>query len=115
MSLRSINQKKRDEHLTEMNQELDRISSYFEEQGAERIIHFGSHAKDQAVLTSDLDIFVVIPSEVPFIERTINAYKALLPKIESDIIIYTPEEYERNIDRPFLKEIHKTGRLIYEK
>ena len=105
----------RTEHLQELHAELQRITGLLTDMGAEKMILFGSCAMNTAGSLSDLDLFVIMETELPFIERLPHFYRILMPSVPTDLIIYTPEEFERNKDRPFIKEILKTGKILYEK
>ena len=112
---REITQHLRTLHLEELQDELKRISGHFMEMGALKIILFGSCATNTAGQFSDLDLFIVMDTDLPFIERLMYFYKTILPSVPTDIIVYTPEEFERNKDNPFIREIIKNGKIIYEK
>lgn len=112
---REITQQLRTLHLEELQEELKRISGHFMEMGALKIILFGSCASNTAGQLSDLDLFIVMDTDLPFIERLMYFYKTILPSVPTDIIVYTPEEFERNKDNPFIREIIKNGKIIYEK
>lgn len=62
---------------------------------AEKIILFGSYAYGNPDRESDLDILVVMHSNLPRYKRSIPIYRALagllIPKV---IVVYTPAEIE---------------------
>lgn len=54
---------------------------------------FGSYVQGLASAWSDIDILIVMPTTIPFIERSRifdNLYELGLPV---DILVYTPEEF----------------------
>jgi predicted nucleotidyltransferase len=112
---REITQQLRTLHLEELHKELNRISGLFKNMGALKIILFGSCATNTAGQLSDLDLFIVMDTDLPFIERLMYFYKTILPSVPTDILVYTPEEFDRNKDNPFIREIIKNGKIIYEK
>lgn len=81
----------------------------------ERIILFGSFARGRRDLLTDLDILVVMQTELPFIERLKFLYQTLDLPVDADIICYTPEEFEALKEGPFLKKALKEGIVLYEK
>ncbi|NLV26547.1 MAG: nucleotidyltransferase domain-containing protein [Methanomicrobiales archaeon] len=105
----------RTKHLQEMKTELNRLTELLKEMGALKIILFGSCAMNTAGRLSDLDIFVIMETDLPFVERLSHFYKILLPSVPTDLILYTPAEFVRNKDNPFIKEILKNGKIMYKK
>jgi len=84
----------------------------------ERIILFGSYAYGKPRGESDLDILVVMDSDLPRYKRSVPIYKALADLlIPMDILVYTPQEIEDWSDVPqaFITSILRKGRVIYEK
>jgi predicted nucleotidyltransferase len=70
-----------------------RLSSLF---AIEKIILFGSRAgggfKDQ----SDWDFLVIVQSDIPFVQRQAQAFKALgKHEFSVDLLVYTPAEAEQ--------------------
>jgi predicted nucleotidyltransferase len=81
-----------------------------------RIILFGSAARGDADQFSDLDFVVIKQTHQPFLERLKEA--ALLVKAPGsiDILVYTPEEWQRmqETESPFAERVLAEGRLVYE-
>lgn len=83
-----------------------------------KIILFGSHARGEANMHSDLDLLVVLRSVSPKRREVVEMRRALgdLP-VSKDVIVTTPEEIDRRGDlvgtvlRPALRE----GRVLYER
>lgn len=91
-----------------------------------KVIVFGSYATNNLHEDSDLDLLIVLN-----INKSIKTYeeknyikseirKAIRPinrKIPIDLIIYTIPEYNKikNNMSSFLREIHETGKVVYEK
>ena len=93
---------------------IDLIVSEFH---PERIIIFGSVARGSATDTSDLDILVVMDSDLKPTRRAREIYTATSDiDLAMDIIVLTPEEFEENRDDPysFTSEIVRTGVVAYE-
>ncbi|HEX9867910.1 MAG TPA: nucleotidyltransferase domain-containing protein [Candidatus Tectomicrobia bacterium] len=83
-----------------------------------KIILFGSHARGEAGLESDIDLLVVLP-EVANKRHAVVAIRRLLTDLlmPKDIVVTTPEEIARRGDlvgtvlRPALRE----GKVLYER
>ena len=92
----------------------------------ERIVVFGSTAKNETHVDSDLDLLVVLDSdEIPrtyeekldlrvSVRRAVHSINRDIP---IDLIVYTRAEYEGLMaDKgSFLRELAETGKTIYEK
>lgn len=84
----------------------------------ERIILFGSYAYGEPEGESDLDLLVIMNSELPRYKRAVSIYSCLtgilLPK---DIVVYTPEEVKEwsEVPQAFITTVIKKGKVIYEK
>jgi len=84
----------------------------------EKIILFGSYAYGEPHEGSDLDILVVMNSDLPRYKRSVPIYQALAGLlIPKDVLVYTPEEIEawKDVPQAFITTILKKGRVIYEK
>ena len=84
----------------------------------EKIILFGSYAYGKPSKNSDLDILVIMKSNLPRYKRSIPIYKALAGMlIPKDIIVYTPREVEEwdNVPQAFVTTAMTRGEKIYEK
>ena len=83
--------------------------------GAEKVILFGSYARGVADLFTDIDLIVVMKSNLPFVERTACIYRELTPRVASDILVYIPQEWDNMQDYPFIQNALREGKLLYEK
>lgn len=86
--------------------------------GAERAVAFGSYARGEADAYSDLDLVVVIPTELPRLSRgnLVTALIDALP-VATDPIVLTPAEYELGLERGIgiFDGIRREGVTIYER
>ncbi|MGC8839138.1 MAG: nucleotidyltransferase domain-containing protein [Anaerolineae bacterium] len=80
----------------------------------QRAIPFGSYAQGRADLLTDLDILIVMESDQDFVTRTAEMYQYLAVPVDLDLLVYTPEELERNKGRGFLRQALGKGTVIYE-
>lgn len=93
---------------------IDEIARVF---SPERIIVFGSVARHEADEHSDLDLLIVMDTDIEYIKRSVPIRKHLLKyEMAMDLFVLTPEEYEANKDNKysFASEIVKTGMVAYE-
>jgi len=83
----------------------------------EKIILFGSFAYGKPKENSDVDLLIIKKTEKRFGARLFEAVRFIKSKMGTDILVYTPEEWERGLKKNhyFLKEIANKGRLVYEK
>lgn len=66
-----------------------------EQQGVVRIGCFGSYARDNAGVGSDLDLVAVVrDSDEPFVQRSARWPVEQLP-VPADLLVYTGEEWNR--------------------
>ena len=81
----------------------------------ERISLFGSYARGRADLFTDLDVLVIMNTDKPFIERAGEICSLLCLPVDADILCYTPEEFRRMRDTPFIRKILEDEVVLYEK
>ncbi len=98
-----------DEALTRIVDHLARIPE------VERVILFGSYAAGRRDLFTDLDLLVVMASDQDFIHRTAALYQQIPMGVDVDLLVYTPEEFERMKQGGFVKRAVETGVTLYEK
>ena len=101
-----------------LDQEMNRcVRLLTEHSSPEKVILFGTLAKGQIHEWSDIDLVVVERTQLPFFQRIKKVRKLLQPRVGMDIMVYTPEEFDRLCaDRPFFKEeIIGKGEIVYER
>jgi len=82
----------------------ERLRGPLEAAGAERAIVFGSWARGKADGFSDLDLVVVLQTDLPRVERgKLLAGVLDASPIPVDLLVYTPEEFERGMSKPSLE------------
>lgn len=81
----------------------------------ERVILFGSYADGRRDLFTDIDLLVVMTSTQDFVTRTAELYQRLDITVDMDLLVYTPEELERQKQGSFISHVLKTGKVVYEK
>lgn len=105
------------EHYAQMlaQESNDLIQQLSQIPAVQRVILFGSYARGQADLLTDLDLLVVMTSDLDFVSRCANLARQLHTGVALDLLVYTPAELERIQERPFIEHILKTGKVVYEK
>lgn len=83
----------------------------------EKIILFGSLAKDQIEQGTDIDLFI-IKSDVPKlgVDRIRQLDALIKYRLATDFIVYKPQELEQRLKLgdPFVKTILKEGKVLYD-
>lgn len=84
----------------------------------EKIIVFGSFARNESEWDSDLDLLVVMDTNLPFVERALKI-RGLFDCVPCpmDVVVYTPDEiaHWRDIPSSFIHQILSEGRLLYDR
>ena len=92
------------------------ITQIIEKYHPEKIILFGSLARDDFNYSRDAD-FLIIKKETPYYgsERIRQLSGMINRNIPVDFLIYRPEEFEKRVQMgdPFLKSILKEGKVLY--
>lgn len=113
--MKNVLELRRERNLTLLRSELARIREELMVLGARRIIHFGSSARGEAGLDSDVDLIVVMHSEDAFPDRIGALYEKIRPRAAVDLLVYTPAEFEEMKDsNPFLINVLREGIVLYE-
>lgn len=108
------------------NEIIDRIVGSISSLNPDRIILFGSHARGDASLESDIDILVVTGDD--FMPQTFSEKSSVYQRISSlitdvervapvDLIVHTRPMYRRFLElgSMFSKKIASEGIVLYEK
>ena len=95
-----------------LDEAVERLKAEFD---PEQIILFGSWACGDATRRSDIDLFVVCQSELRTLDRIGRALDLLIDSPRAvDVIVYTPEELTRCKHRPFIAQLLREGKVLYE-
>ncbi|MGQ9627309.1 MAG: nucleotidyltransferase domain-containing protein [Anaerolineae bacterium] len=92
---RQLWQERQERYLKQVESEIEHSREELASLGAEMVILFGSAGREETRLGSDIDLIVVMKSDLDFIERTAALYKALQPRLDADILVYTPQEFAK--------------------
>lgn len=114
--MHSILSQKRTEYCKALDDTFNRTVEYLVNlPDVELIVIFGSYARGKRDLFTDLDFLLVMKSEKDFVTRTAELYGQLPVKVDLDLFVYTPDEFERIKGRGFVKEALRRGKVLYEK
>ncbi len=83
----------------------------------QKVILFGSRARGDAHLDSDIDLLVVADDPQPRSQRASALYGVLSDiLVPMDILVYRPEEIEewRNVPQAFVTTAVREGSILYE-
>ena len=89
-----------------------------EQHDPDRIILFGSRARDTAQDGSDVDLLVVLPNGTPRRPTTVEIYRVLAGiGVPKDIIVATIDDIEkyRHLPGTVIREALREGRVLYER
>lgn len=106
------------ERKQRLEKELTRfVQLLTEHNDPERIIVFGSLASGEIHAWSDIDLVIIEETDQSFLQRSRTVRRLLQPAVGADILVYTPEEFERmRQERPFVQdEILAKGVVVYER
>lgn len=107
---------KRIEHHHSLETSLERIIIQLSEiPEILKVISFGSYARGMRDLFTDLDLIVIMETEKEFIQRTADLYQLLQSDVDLDLLVYTPEEFNKMREGSFLRKALQNGQVIYEK
>jgi len=82
----------------------------------ERIVLFGSRARGDADEHSDYDLVVIKRTDRPFLERLRDMVPYLVKLAHAmDILVYTPEEFDRMGETGLAWAIKREGVTLYER
>ena len=106
---------KRQEYRELLRRSVGGIAGKLATLDVEKISLFGSYARGRADLFTDLDVLVIMNTDKPFIERAGDIYSLLCLPVDADVLCYTPEEFRRMCETPFMKQILEDEVILYEK
>ncbi|MGB7248641.1 MAG: nucleotidyltransferase domain-containing protein [Phormidesmis sp.] len=96
-----------------LDQATERLKAAFD---PEKIILFGSWACGDATRRSDIDLFMLWQCDIRPLERIGKVLSLLMDAPRAvDAIVYTPEELSRCKDRPFIAQLLREGKVLYER
>jgi len=101
-----------------MTKIIDSLIADLKRYSPEKVILFGSQARGEADQFSDIDIVIIKETRKRFLERLKEVALLLRSSLPSiNVFVYNRKEFDRlkNTDNPFIAQVLKEGRVIYEK
>jgi predicted nucleotidyltransferase len=99
--------------ITDVEQQIVETLKEF---NPEKIILFGSYARDDWDEESDIDVIIVYQTDKKFLDRLEELYMKWDLSIAVDILAYTPDEFSQMMNNNFfLNQVVEEGRTIYER
>ena len=106
---------KRQEYASMLEESLEDILKQLKSlDGVRRISVFGSFARGRRDLFTDLDILVVMETEMGLVDRLKYLYSKLAVPVDLDILCYTPQEVEVLEGKGWLKSALRDSQVLYE-
>jgi predicted nucleotidyltransferase len=84
--------------------------------GAKLAVLFGSYARGTATERSDVDLIFVEETDKRYLDRLDGYYYQLVDRLRTpvEMFVYTPSEFERMKDQPFVARAVAEGIVLYE-
>lgn len=99
-----------------LNAALGTALGSLRDMGALKAVLFGSVARGEADIGSDLDLLVIMPATKSGREWTRLLYDQVPRDVGIDFLVYNEEEWDRELPiSSFLRHIQEHGRVVYEK
>ena len=102
-------------HITKyaVNDLVTRIVTRFQ---PEKVILFGSIAKGSSTINSDVDLLIVMDTELSELQQAVEIRQFIRPEFALDIIVRRPDTVNQRLSwgDKFLKEIINTGIVLHE-
>lgn len=100
-----------------MDKEIKKIiNQIIEGYDPEKIILFGSYANGKPRPASDVDLAVIKETQDnTFYGRLKSVTSNIHSRLGTDILVYTPKEWQDSQNQYFVQEIIKTGKIVYDK
>lgn len=98
-------------------QEIERVATQIGiVSNAESVVLFGSYAKGNAREDSDVDLLIIVESNLPRFKRSRVLYKLSCPyPFAMDLIVHTPKEVEKRKASPvsLVSRALREGEVVY--
>ena len=83
----------------------------------QRVVLFGSLTSGEVEEWSDIDLVIIKETDRKFLDRTRDVLQLLRPRVGLDVLVYTPDEFDRMAhERAFVRdEIVGKGTVLYDR
>lgn len=98
-----------------LEREIESLVEQLVALGARKVFLFGSLARGELSLFSDIDLLVLFDEERPAGELTREVYRRLDSSEAVDVLAYSVKSWERIKDRPFFRHILSYAKVLYER
>jgi len=115
MSLLSMIQGKKEKRRVKLQGVLDSLVKELASLGALRVILFGSFARGDVDVSSDLDLLVIMPSDKTGRQWRDRIYGSVKRTGAADLIILNENELKENLPGSFFLQRAVRGKVVYEK
>jgi len=92
------------------------VDQIVEEFSPARIILFGSYAHGKPHPGSDVDLLVVMDTELSETQQAVEIYQHIQYRFGLDLVVYTPQRLAQRLEwgDSFLHEVVNNGKVLYE-
>ena len=97
-----------------LEQEVACLVEQLKAMGAKKIVLFGSLARGELSLFSDIDLLVLFDDDRPSRELTRAVYQQIKAREAVDILAYNRQAMAALQERPFFRHILSYGKVLYE-
>jgi predicted nucleotidyltransferase len=101
--------------LQRLLSETRRVVEQMKELGAVKVILFGSLARQEISLFSDIDILVLFDNDRSSRDLGLWVYQNLDAREAVDVLAYNRRSFESMKQRPFIRHILSEAKVLYEK
>jgi predicted nucleotidyltransferase len=100
--------------MQEIEELARRIAEEFQ---PDRIILFGSHARGDAQIYSDVDLLVILPFEGKPFWKSLEILNRTNPAFPTDLLARRPNDTERRYQQgdPLIRDAIDYGKVLYER
>jgi predicted nucleotidyltransferase len=103
------------EDRARLGAETENLVAQLAKLGAVKVILFGSLAKGDVSLFSDIDLLALFDREGPARDLTRWVYQNIDTREGVDILAYGRRSFQEIKDRPFFRKILEEGQVLYER
>lgn len=114
MGVRQVLEQRRKARRETLWAEAERLAAEAGRLGVQRVVLFGSLARQQVGLTTDVDLLIIWDTPLDFVERTVELYRRLRPRMAVDLLIYTPAEIQQAAPGSLAQRALAEGKVLYE-
>ena len=94
--------------------ETQHLVDQLKQLGATQVILFGSLARGEISLFSDIDLLALFDQERPARELTRWVYQNIQSREAVDVLAFGRRAFQEVRDRPFFQRVLREGRVLYE-